>query len=146
MGLDSSILCYIYFTIDNFFNLADFKNIWKYDATKNTCALRGAQWRFMTGETTAGWSAQLHSDWSVAEGRPTEVVSESTLETARLNRDSPGGQTAGRGSQRADDAEKALAPPLWEIRATQSSSKSRGGKESSVGWDIQICRKLKEEN
>ena len=40
---------------------------------KNTCALRGAQWRFMMGETTAGWSTQLHSDWSVAEGRLTEV-------------------------------------------------------------------------
>ena len=37
-------------------------------------------------------------------------VSEPTLETGRLNRDSPGGQSAGRGSQRADDAEKALAP------------------------------------
>ena len=37
-------------------------------------------------------------------------VSESTLETGRLNRGSPGGQSAGRGSQRPDDAEKALAP------------------------------------
>lgn len=37
-------------------------------------------------------------------------VSESTLETGRLNRDSPGGQSARRGSQRPDDAEKTLAP------------------------------------
>lgn len=38
------------------------------DTAKNTCALRGAQWDHDGRESTAGWSAQLHSDWRRIRG------------------------------------------------------------------------------
>lgn len=74
----------------------------------------------MMGETMAGWSAQLHSDWSVSEGHPTEVEFlnlplrlEGWIETpqgGKVQEEDPRGQMM--------QKKLLLQSPLWEIRAT----------------------------